>query len=353
MHQDNTGQVIISGISGVSLNEEEKDFLQSGNIGGVVLFSHNYESPAQLAELVNSIQQLRDEYPLFVSVDHEGGRVQRFKEGFSRIPSLKEMSSSGSPKLCFEIHKIIGEELKACGVNFNFSPVTDVLTNPSNTVIGDRSFGPDPEVVTKFISAAIRGLQTSGVIACSKHFPGHGMTLKDSHHDLPIVKTSLDELENIHIYPFSKAAKSRVEAIMVAHLMVDAIDDKNPSSLSPAIYEKIRSDLKFNRIIITDDMEMSAITDRYTVEEASVAALKAGADIVLFRTLESAKKAYESIQDAFKRKELLKKDIDEKLQRILDLKKKYLSEYKPIFIPDLAQTMNTAKNQKLISELLS
>jgi beta-N-acetylhexosaminidase len=197
---DNLGSLIITGIKGLTLNDEEKKIIQDGKLGGVILFAYNYESPSQLAELVNQIQTLRDDYPLFIAADHEGGRVQRFKKNFTHFPAMNELAKMNSPKLIFEVHQVMARELSACGVNLNFSPVCDVWSNPQNSVIGDRSFGSTVDDVEKFISAAIRGLQSFNVMACAKHFPGHGNTLKDSHYDLPLIKDSIDDLRSFTIH---------------------------------------------------------------------------------------------------------------------------------------------------------
>ncbi len=286
MSVDNFGQLIITGIKGLTLTPEETSFLKEDKIGGVILFSHNFEDPAQLAELINSIQKLRDEYPLFISVDHEGGRVIRFKKHFTQFPPMLELAKMNSPKLIYEVHEIMAKELASCGINLSFSPCCDVLTNPDNKVIGDRAFGDNVEDVEKHISAAIRGLQTNGIIACAKHFPGHGGTTKDSHFDLPLVKTTIEELKQVELLPFIKASKSRVEMMMMAHLMVDALDQELPTSLSPKAYEFLRSETKFSKLVITDDLEMKAISDRFTIEQSAVKALKAGADILLYRFAE-------------------------------------------------------------------
>ena len=170
MSKSEIGQLFITGISGLSLTVEESEFLENNNIGGVILFKHNYQDPAQLAELVNSIQALRDEYPLFVSVDQEGGRVIRFKTHFTQFPSMHEIGQLDSPKLTFEVHKVLAEELKACGVNLDYSPCCDVWNNPKNKVIGDRAFGKTPDEVEKHVSAAIRGLDAGNILSCAKHF---------------------------------------------------------------------------------------------------------------------------------------------------------------------------------------
>jgi beta-N-acetylhexosaminidase len=345
------GQLFITGISGLSLTVDEKDFLQNNNIGGVILFSNNYDNPAQLAELVNEIQKLRDEYPLFISVDQEGGRVKRFKKNFTQFPSMFEVAKHDSPKLTFEVHRILAEELSACGINVDYSPCCDIWTNPKNNVIGDRSFGTEKEIVEKHVSAAIRGLHAGSVLACAKHFPGHGDTLKDSHYDLPYVTKSKEDLEALELIPFVKASKSRVEFMMMAHLVVDAIDKELPTSLSPKAYAYLRDFLKFKKIIITDDMEMKAIADKYSSGEAAVMALKAGADVVLYRSMDTAKEAYAAVKEAVKFQKLKKDIIGEKIRRVLNCKKTHFQEYKPIYIPSLEKLIPSPKPTQMLDQL--
>ena len=351
MNQD-VGQLIITGISGVALTEHEKNFIETNNIGGVILFSKNFESPAQLSELVNSIQKLRKEYPLFISVDHEGGRVIRFKTHFTQFPAMAEVAKLNSPKICFFIHKIIAEELSTCGVNLNFAPCCDVLKNKSK-VIGDRSFSDSPDVVSKYITAAIRGLQTNGVIACAKHFPGHGATSKDSHLELPIVNIDLNELTEIHINPFARAIKSsRVEFLMMGHMKVDAIDDKMPTSLSSLAHDIVRKNLKYNKIIVSDDMQMQAITDNYSIEEAATFALCAGTDILIYRDMNKAEEAFAAINNALKVKNIKNDCLNDKIKRINGCKKENFSEYKPVYIPKIDKKINSKASQIFLEDIL-
>lgn len=347
----NLGQLIFTGIKGFGLEEDEKSFLKNEGIGGVVLFSRNFESVAQLCELINSIQTLREDYPLFIAVDHEGGRVVRFKKHFSPIPPMLSLGKSESPKICYEVSKIMADELSACGVNLNLAPVCDILLNPSNKVIGDRSFGSDVDLVCKYVTAAIRGFQTNNIISCAKHFPGHGSTVKDSHLELPIVKTSLDEFRKGEFIPFIKAVKSRVEFVMMAHLQVDSIDEKFPISLSKKAHDILRSELKFKKIIISDDMTMKAITNKYAVKEAALLAMQAGTDIVEYRDMEVAAEALEGIKEAYKTKELNKDFVEQKISRIFDCKKSYLKEYRPVFIPDVGKKINTPHSQQFLKTL--
>lgn len=347
---DSYGQLIVSGIKGTTLTPEETDFISKEKIGGIILFSHNFEDPAQLAELVNSIQKLRDEYPLFISTDQEGGRVMRFKKHFTQFPSMMDLARMDSPKLIYEVHTVMAKELAACGINLSYSPCCDIATNPQNKVIGDRAYGTTAEQVEKYISAAIRGLQTSGLLACAKHFPGHGDTTQDSHFDLPLVKTSIETLRNREMIPFIKASKSRVEFMMMAHLLVDAIDDKLPTSLSPRAYEFLRTETKFSKIVITDDMEMKAVADKYGTEEAALMAMNAGADMLIYRNMENAVKAVGAIREASKKRLMKKEVLMEKLHRVEKCKKEAFPNYQPIYIPKIADSFNTHEAKTLLEQ---
>jgi beta-N-acetylhexosaminidase len=347
----NIGQIVMTGIEGTQLTPEEKEYLTKENIGGVILFTRNYEDPAQLAELTNSIQECRGDRPLFISADHEGGRVFRFKKGFTHIPSMLDLAKKDSPKTVYEAHRIIGQELKACGVNFNFSPCCDVLRDNTTNAIGDRAFSNDPTTVEKFVSSAIRGLQTTGITACAKHFPGHGNTSKDSHFDLPHIKQSLQEFHDIDLVPFNKASRSKVEFFLMAHLVCDAIDPDLPCTLSKKAYDFLRSEMKFRKCIISDDMNMEAITKKWDVEEAAVIAFNAGCDILCYRTFEYGKRAQEALKQAYKDKVLLKDRVDESLKRIAESKDTYLTNYKPIYLPEMAKAFEDAKGEEFLKSL--
>ena len=347
----NIGQLIMTGISGLTITEEEKKFIESENIGGVILFAHNFESPAQLAELVNSIQVLRKEYPLFIAVDHEGGRIMRFKKYFTQFPAMAKIAKIGSPKICYTIHQIMAEELKSCGINLSFSPCCDVLSHPENKVIGDRSFGTTPDEVARYASSAIRGLQTNGVMACAKHYPGHGATNKDSHFSLPIVKMDGEKFWNQDVAPFVKAVKSRVEFVMTGHLIIEHLDATLPASLSQKILNLLRNELRYSKIIICDDLEMKAVSDNYSVEEAAVMALEAGTDIVLFKTINTAMKSYEHLQNALKTKRLKNTEINEKIERVMDCKIRNLKDYNPIYIPSISNKINSKSTQIFLDDI--
>ena len=345
------GQLIFTGLSGLTLTEDEKKFIEKEDIGGVILFSKNYESPAQLAELVNSIQVLRKEYPLFICTDHEGGRVVRFKTHFTQFPPMLEIAKLDSPKLVFEVATIMAEELLACGVNLNLAPVCDIWNNEQNKVIWDRAFGTDHETVSKFISSMIRGFETSGILSCAKHFPGHGNTLKDSHYDLPIVKKPLEQIKAEELQPFIKAVKARVDMIMMAHIIVEDIDPELPCSLSPKAHQLLRGDLKYKGLILSDDMQMGAITAHRGTGEAAMMAIKAGSDLIEYRDMPEAMLGLEGLKKAQKEKTIKPLEFQDRLNRVSEAKKNYFKEYKPIYVPDLEKKFNKKGHQQFVEEL--
>ena len=346
------GQLIICGLSGTTLTTEEKKFITDEEIAGVILFSKNYESPEQLATLCNSIQALRKEYPLFISVDHEGGRVIRFKNDFTQFPPMLMLAQTDSPKLCFDAHSIMGQELSLCGINVNFAPCCDIFSNPQNKVIGDRAFGTTAPQVEKLISSAIRGLQTHGVLSCAKHFPGHGDTMEDSHYHLPRTNISLDEMRKREWLPFAKAIRSRVEMVMMAHMIVDSIDPELPCSLSPKAYQLLREEFKFSKIVVTDDMQMKAITDHFTAEKAAVLGLLAGADMLLYRDMSQAHLAVNALKEALKTIQLKNELFEEKVTRTILSRKNHFTQYKPIYVPSVKDKVGSRAHQIFLSDLL-
>lgn len=345
------GQLVVTGLSGYTLTEEEKKFIEKENIGGVILFSKNYESPAQLAELVNHIQTLRTDYPLFICTDHEGGRVMRFKKHFTHFPPMLDIARLDSPKIVFDVAEIMSHELLACGVNVNLAPVCDIWNNPENRVIWDRAFGQDHETVSKFVSSMIRGFEKNHLMSCAKHFPGHGNTLKDSHVDLPIVKKSLSSIREEEIQPFIKAIKARVDMVMMSHIIVEEIDPELPCSLSPIAHKILRDELKFKGIIISDDMQMQAITDHWGTGEAAAMAIKAGSDLIEYRDMPEAILGYEGLKKALKDKTISSAVFTDRISRVNHAKKEYFKEYKPIYIPDLEKVFNRKQTHIFLENL--
>ncbi|MFF3242739.1 glycoside hydrolase family 3 protein [Streptomyces sp. NPDC002870] len=252
----------------------------AGGLGSVVLFGRNIVDPEQVAKLTDS---LRAENPdLIVAIDEEAGDVTRLEAwtGASR-PGNLALGAVDDVELTESVARDIGRELHAVGVSLDYAPSADVNSNPLNPVIGVRSFGSRTDVVSRHTSAWIRGLQAAGVAACAKHFPGHGDTAVDSHHGLPQVKASAEEIARTALPPFIAAVEAGVRAVMTAHLLVPAYDADLPATLSHRILvELLRGELGFDGLIVTDGIEMGAVADRYGIDGATVRAVAGGVDAV-------------------------------------------------------------------------
>jgi beta-N-acetylhexosaminidase len=249
--------------------------------GAVILFKRNYESRAQLTELCAEIHRAGVPPPL-ISVDQEGGRVIRFGPPFIRLESARVLAQQQTPAKVAELAETMGRELRAVGVEIDYAPVLDVLTNPASEVIADRAFASTAETVSLYGMAYMRGLIAAGIIPCVNHFPGHVNVREDSHRELPINQATRADLDESHLRPFIEAIAARVPMIMVAHLMTPVLDDVHPASLSSRhINDLLRRQLGFNGVIATDDLQMGALDRFGTLAERSVLALEAGADLLL------------------------------------------------------------------------
>lgn len=326
------GELFIMGFNGTTLEDDTSAFISQAKIGGVILFSQNYENPEQVSALINDIQACRiGELPLWVSVDHEGGKVQRFKTGFTRLPEADAIARVNSPKLLFELAERIGAELRAVGINVNFAPVADINSNPKNPVIGTRAYGETEEMVSKMVSAFVRGHLTQGVQPCVKHFPGHGDTTVDSHFALPTVNDSLDSLRERELRPFSKAFKSGCRWVMTAHMMNPNLDADRPATLSSKILMGLlREEMRYTGLIISDDLEMKAITDHFGVDDAPRLAIEAGCDLLIYRSESATRHAYASLLKALDEGRLSPDRVIESAGLSMDMKQDDLMPYSPV-----------------------
>jgi len=276
------GQLLVAGFDGPELPVELKALAREFSIGGVVLFKRNVQDPDQVADVARQIELLGGELSPWVAVDQEGGRVARLKRPFTEWPPMIVLGRSGSVDLARRFARALAEELTAVGVTLDYAPVLDVLTNTKNPVIGDRALADDVEQVSELGRVIISELQDAGIAACGKHFPGHGDTSVDSHHDLPLVEHPPDRLRGIEFKPFEAAIAARVASIITAHVLVPSLDAEWPATLSRRIVTGIlRDELQFTGVIFTDDMEMKAIAARWSVPDACVQAVAAGCDGVL------------------------------------------------------------------------
>ncbi len=280
------GQLFVIGIDGEVLSAPMEDRLAELRPAGVILFARNIGDADQLQELTGAIQAKAAELGLaglLIAIDQEGGRVRRLRDGFTAIPPMGELPGKTDLAGAEMIGGVIGQELAAVGCNWNLAPVVDVLTNPANPGIGDRSFSADPEVVSEYASALARGLLSAGVAVCVKHFPGKGEASRDAHYDLPVINVDREHLERYEWPPFHAllAEEQWLKAAMVSHVVIPALDPGLPATLSPAAYDAIRGEIGFDGVVVTDDMEMGAIIKNYGLSEAVVMALESGADLVL------------------------------------------------------------------------
>jgi beta-N-acetylhexosaminidase len=252
----------------------------AGGLGGVVLFSRNIADPAQVATLTAA---LKAENPdVVIAVDEESGDVTRLEVQLgSRRPGNLALGYVDEPALTEAVAADIGAQLAAAGITMNYAPTADVNNNPANPVIGVRSFGSDTALVARHTAAWVRGLQSTGVGACAKHFPGHGDTGVDSHHGLPLIDADLSRLDEVELPPFRAAIEAGVRAIMTAHLLVPALDDEYPATMSRAVLvDLLRDRLGFTGLVVTDAIEMASVAKRYGLAQAAILALGAGADAI-------------------------------------------------------------------------
>jgi beta-N-acetylhexosaminidase len=353
MLQQIIGQHFFIGISGKTLTEDEKKFIVHNNIGGVVLFSRNVESPEQIRKLCEELQGLRskmlDRAPLFIAIDMEGGRVARLKPPFTQWPPVKLLGDMDSPTVAFHMAHAMGRELRAVGINLDFAPCIDIFTNPKNTVIGDRSPSTDPEIVAKIGSALVRGYIKANVVPCVKHFPGHGNTLVDSHEDLPVEEADLQRLNEIELIPFKKTFKSRAEMVMTAHILFKNVDPDWPVTLSEKFLKKIlREDCKYRGLVITDDLDMKAMSKHYDKAKIPVRAYQAGADILLYcNEPDSPPVAIEGMVEAVAQGAISKDDLMKSHARLLEFKKEHLQKPEPLTLHEATQIIGSSEHFKL------
>lgn len=313
------GQLALVGFDGFSVTPEVASLARQFDLGGVILFKRNVESPEQVAEIAWRARELSRGRPLWVGVDQEGGRVARVRAPLTEWPPAETLGRAGSDELAARFGAALALELSAIGFSIDFAPVLDVLTNPLNPVInGGRAISGEAEVVARIGSAIIRALQAGGVAACGKHFPGHGDTSVDSHLDLPLVEHPPDRFRAIDWVPYRAAMDAGVAGIMVGHLLVPAFDEEFPATLSRAIVDgQLRGELGWDGLVFTDDMNMKAVAARHAPGRAAVAAIAAGCDVLLLCGTDPAVQAevFEELIHAIEREELPAKRVEEAIAR--------------------------------------
>lgn len=328
--EEKVGQLFIVNLEDINLgevctsfNEDIKYNLQKYNVGGVIFFSKNLVNREQVIELIKNIQT-SVEIPLFISVDEEGGIVSRLAD----IPEMKttkfenmiEIGKSKDYNRAYQVGSTIGREINELGFNLDFAPVADVVTNLDNYEIGVRSFGSESEVVSKMVTNYMKGLQDEHVSATLKHFPGHGDSIDNSHEQATYTNKDLNEMRKVKFLPFKAGIEAGVDFIMVSHISAPNVNGNNePSSLSKNIITNIlRKELKYENIIITDALNMGAITSNYYSGEAAIKAINAGVDILLMSP--KFEEVYGEVINAVRSGEIKEERINESVYRILKVK---------------------------------
>ncbi|GIV18521.1 MAG: beta-hexosaminidase [Armatimonadota bacterium] len=332
------GQVLCFGWQGDTseeartVNAHARALVREMQVGGVVLLGRNVDpaNPQQIRHTLAELQRL-SRIPLFIAIDQEGGTVNRLRAPFHEFPGNMALGATRNPDYACRQAQVQARELLALGINWNFAPVMDVNNNPDNPIIGVRSYGADPELVAQMGTAAIRGYQQTGLLACAKHFPGHGDTSVDSHLALPVIPGDRQRLESVELVPFRAAIAAGVGAIMTTHILFPALDAERPATLSRNILTGLlREQLGYNGLVITDCLEMKAIADTVGTARGAVEALKAGADMVLIgHTLEVQRAAVQAIREAVDSGDLPEERLNEAVSRVLAAKCRFLSALSP------------------------
>ncbi len=353
MSRDTIGQLLMVGFQGTELSPAWLDWLEECRPGGVILFSRNMVAPEQVARLTNALHAHVPTAPLLIAIDEEGGRVSRLPQGFTTFPAASRIAAYRSRDVAYDVAVVTAQELRAVGINMNLAPVLDVNSNPANPIIGDRAYGAHPDQVCTYGMATMQGLADNGIIPCGKHFPGHGDTLTDSHHVLPVVEADRTRLDTVELEPFRLAIRQGLPAIMTAHVRYPALDGEAPATLSqPILTDLLRNRLGFQGVTLTDDMEMHAILDHQSVGEASVQALRAGADmIVICHQQERQQEAVAAIEQALERGELSWERLTASVARIRALKEERLAEVQPVDPSRDTQTIGHPRHKALLAKV--
>jgi beta-N-acetylhexosaminidase len=364
--EEKVGQLFMVYFRGPTLSAELRQMIEDYHIGGVVLFAiaGNIESPRQVAGMINDAQSLATtsgaQVPLFVSIDQEGGSVVRLTEGFTVFPSQMAVGATGSTDLAALMAEVTAQEIKALGINMNLAPVLDVNNNPDNPVIGLRSFGSSPDLVSALGTAMIERYRQMGVIPTAKHFPGHGDTAVDSHYGLPLVPHDRTHLDQIEFPPFRAAIAAGVPAIMTAHVLFPAIDPNagSPATLSSRVLQGLlREEMGFDGLIVTDSLSMGALANLVGTTEAAQLAFRAGADLLAYgadigHSPDESLAAYTRLLGLVQSGEISGERLDASVRRILRVKDAYgLLDWQPVDVDAVAVQTGTDDHRAVAQEI--
>lgn len=324
--KEKIGQVSMFGIAGTEINDDTINLIKEYKVGNIILFARNVKSPEQLFKLNQGLQKLALEHigiPLFISIDQEGGMVTRIFNGSTFFPGAMTMAATDNSENAYLMGKLMGQELKAMGVNMNLAPVLDVNNNPHNPVIGIRSFSDNKHMVSEYGWNFSKGMQEEGVFATAKHFPGHGDTNVDSHIGLPTITHDLERLHDIEFFPFRYAIDKGIKAIMSSHINFTKLTkDNTPATLSKEVMtDLVRGEFGFEGLIVSDSMNMKGVVQRYSTEDGCWIALNAGLNLVCVCHPENPRReSLDRMYEAVETGKLSMETLDERVSRVLRFK---------------------------------
>ena len=324
--EEKIGQMLIMGLE----DKEQKgidNIIKKLKIGGIIIYKKNYNNYEQMLGLINNIKEMNVEnkIPITISVDQEGGRVNRMPPEILNLKSATKFANSKDVELVKETGNIIGKMLNKTGISMDYAPILDIRRFEEKHAIGDRCYGENKEDVEKYAIEVMKQLQQNNVISVIKHFPGHGLTKKDSHFRIPKIKEKIEQLQKEDMQPFEVAIKNGADAIMVGHLIIKDVDKKYPASLSKKVIQKyLIEKYNYNGLIITDDMKMMAIRLHYNMKKAVKRAILAGNDIVMMGlSYKKVDKIIKYIISQIKKGKISEERINKSVEKILRIKEKY------------------------------
>ena len=348
--EEKIGQMLIVYYSSSFVDDTLRSALEDVKPGGFILFKDNITTYDATLNFIKEIKNTSD-IPMFISIDQEGGNVQRLLSlsdtSVSNIPYMNYVGNRNDSDLAYNVGKVIAEELRVFGINMDFAPVIDIWSNPNNTVIGKRSFGDNSELVSSMGLALGKGLSDNGVISVYKHFPGHGDTDVDSHYSLPVINKTKEEFLDLELVPFKNAIDNGAEVIMIGHLAVPGLTGSDiPASLSKkVITDLLRNEMGFDGLVVTDALNMGALTNYYNQEEVYVKAIDAGVDLLLMPS--SSRKAVAAIKKAVEDGILSEEQIDESVRKILKLKFEKIEKDYDIYLSK--EYLNSKEHQEVLN----
>jgi beta-N-acetylhexosaminidase len=349
------GQMLMVGVNGTTPGNDAEEMIRNLHAGGFIFYGSNIKTANQTVDFINQLkamnQSAKNPLPLFISVDEEGGMVDRMPSPILKMPSSFTIGKKDDIDFSTHVGEILGQAVRALGFNMDYAPVLDVVKNPATSAIADRSFGTDAHLVSRLGIATMRGIRSQQVIPVIKHFPGYGSVSVDAHQDLPTVEYGRSQLEKKDWLPYEEAIRNNADVIMVTHVLVTGLEMKNPASMSTTIMTSIlRDHLGFKGVIMTDDMTMGAITKCYDIQSAVVKSVEAGSDVVMvsFHKDEQTN-AFHALKQAVLNGALSEQRIDDSVYRIKELKQRYKLSDKPISYPNISSL--NKEIEKILNQL--